>query len=374
MYGKHKNLLWRLWLGIFLSSVLAASNPAYSTAYQGHFSDGQVHLELQAQPPYYIGTLGYQGQQYPLQAQAQEGALQGYFQDPQGNRFAFNAQQQGDWLDFETDGQHFQLRNQATTSTPAINPLSQAGSPAPLPRPAQPYPAQSHSAQPQPAQPQPAAPLPPFIPQTPQTILAQFHSLNTQIGHDFQLFMIRLRQWINGNLEATQDDNTALTSKALISQQLLPTALKLQHKLAHLGVLSSQMGSTMQLNQAETKLMRQFIILSNKGARFFEQWYLLLKLMLELYDSGDQQGLQQVAQEQLPGAVKNAIAFARNFVVLVRTADNLQYRPLDAPRMNSNNAQLSLNPKQMFKWETLRNMSQMMRDAMRMMGGYGLAK
>ncbi len=319
--------------------------------YEGQFSDGQLHLELRAQPPYYVGSLQFRGQQYPLQAQQQNHALHGFFQDNQGHRFTFSAQRQAEVLAFVTDGEHFQLRSQV--SVPAMNPLSQA----------------STSSAP------PIAPMtakiPQFVPQTPQAILSQFHSLNTQIGHDFQLFLIRLRQWLSGNLESTAGENAAHASQALLSQQLLPLALELQRKLAHLGVLSSQIGSIMQLTPQETKLMRQFIILSNKGSRFFEQWYLLLKLMLELYDSGDQQGLYDIAQQQLPVAVKNAIAFVRNFVVLLRAADNLQYRPLDAPSAQQNDTQVTLNPKQMFKWETLRNMSQMMRDAMRIMGATG---
>jgi len=366
MYCKNKKLLWWFMLYSLIIAPTHAITPkpnslyvptADKMLYQGQFSDGQLQIELHAQLPYYTGILRFRGQQYQIQAQQQEAGLQGYFQDGQGNRFAFTAQLQGGVLDFATDGQHFQLRNNAMTVAPVTNPLSQAGSSAPITPPTQ-------TAIPTPN-------IPQFIPQSPQAMLMQFHSLNTQIGYDFQLFLIRLRQWLSGNVEMVDNENVAQASKALMSQQLLPTALELQHKLAHLGVLSSQMGSIMQLKQQETKLMRQFITLSNKGSRFFEQWYLLLKLMLELHDSGDQRSLYQVAQEQLPGALKNAIAFARNFVVLVHAADNLQYRPLDAPPVNNKNVQPSLNPKQMFKWETLRNMSQMMRDAMRMMGAAG---
>gem|GEM_PF-3375591 len=324
------------------SPVNPLQAPANSTAsYQGLFGDGQLRLELQAQAPYYMGTIEFNGQQYPLQAQAQEDGLSGYFQDLQGNRFAFSAQYEGAVLSFTTDNRRFQLQPLATQPpNPLTPPLAGAG-------------LNGNSA------PLLIQPTPQFIPQTPQATLSEFHSLNTQIGYDFQLFLTRLRQWLSDAVEPEQ-------SKALLTQQLLPTALQLQHKLAHLGVLTSQMGSLMQLNPEETKLMRQFVALSSKGSRFFEQWYLLFKYMLELHDKGDQQGLYQVAQEQLPGAVKNAIAFARTFVTLMHAADALQYRPLDAPQVVIE-GQPSLNPRQMFKWETLRNMSQMMRDAMRMM-------
>ncbi len=312
----------------------ANNNPLNVTApslYQGTFSNGSLQLELHTQTSHYTGNIRFNGQQYPLQAQEQQGVLQGYFQDQQGHRFYFSVQHQGDFLDFETDGQQFTLQT-------IDNPTHQAFTP-----------------------PQTTFTPPQTTVYTPN-LLAEFHSLNTQIGHDFQLFMSRLRQWLKGT-ENTQQ------SKNLLTLQLLPTSFQLQQKLAQLGVLSSQMGSNMQLSQQNVQLMRQFITLSNKGSRFFEQWSLLLKKILELYDQGDQQGLYLLVQEQLPKAMKNAIAFARNFVVLVNAADKLQYHPLETLVNPENNTQPSLNPKQMFKWETLRNMSQMMRDAMQMISG-----
>ena len=318
----------------FLHQVAAVSNYSQSLL-AGEFANQELYIKLQALThSEYQGEIRFNQSSYPLRAYLQDERLRGQFYD-QGHGFEFSAWLENSNLWLETGGKRFLLpkRSAHTQANPLVG-----QSPA------------NYGAEQT------------LWPQQPENMLAAHRSLNSQINHDFQVFMGGVRQWLSGQMQAEQ-------IRQLVISELIPTALSLRHKLTQLALLSSRMEGAMQLSSTESQLMQQFITLGNKGSRFFEQWYLLLDQLLNLYDTAQEEALYGLARERLPHALKNSGAFARNFVLLVKTADAIRYRPLAPDERLSAGQYPSLNPKQILKWETFRNMSQMMREIMQILNG-----
>jgi len=331
-----------------LNSLVVLANPLYTESpappdaapihYQGQFSDGNLSLVLtSAKPPHYQGELHVNGQHYPVTAQVFAQQLRGSF-DTSDGQFQFSLSPNGeDWL-LDSDGHQYHLsRTDTPLAVTSPNPLNSPGYAAAVPPPAHP--------------------------------LAEHRSLSSQISYEFQLFMSAFKEWL-GTTGA--DPQTG----GLVTQRLIPLSLSLKEKLTRQGFLSSQMGTLVTLNTLETQVFRQFATLDNKGARLFEQWHLMLTHMQTFSnrpdDTQDHDNLARLFHDHLPAAVQSTQGFAKNWVVLVQAVDKIAYHAEEttgphAPSPNNS----PLNPSKVLKWETLRNMSQMMRDAMSILNGTG---
>ena len=335
---------WGLLYGLaVLANPLYTDSPAPPDAapitYQGQFSDGNLSLVLTpAGPPHYQGELHLNGQQYPVTAQVFAQQLRGSFATPDG-QFQFSLAPAGqDWL-LDSDGHQYRLsRTDTPSAAPSFNPLNNPGSP-------------------------PAA-----VP-TSAHPLAEHRSLSSQISYEFQLFMSAFKEWLSTTGASPQ-------TGGLVTQRLIPLSLSLKEKLTRQGFLSSQMGTLVTLNTLETQVFRQFATLDNKGARLFEQWHLMLTHMQTLSnrpdDAQDRDNLSRLFHDHLPAAVQSTQGFAKNWVVLVQSVDKIAYHAEESTGPNASPPNNSpLNPSKVLKWETLRNMSQMMRDAMSILNGTG---
>jgi hypothetical protein len=111
-----------------------AGNPlSGAIGYAGSFVGEGIAVRLQTGRGGYTGALVYQGQEYPVQATATGGRLQGTF-SVGGQAYAFEATLQGDDLALVSDGNTYRLRREAGAAGPA-NPLSR---PEAMPAPAAP--------------------------------------------------------------------------------------------------------------------------------------------------------------------------------------------------------------------------------------------
>lgn len=89
----------------------------------GSYDGDGLSLRLQAGPGGYTGTLTFSGQDYPVEATAVGSQLQGTFAAA-GQRYAFQAEVQGEVLTLVSDGNSYRLTRAGGVASPSGNPLS----------------------------------------------------------------------------------------------------------------------------------------------------------------------------------------------------------------------------------------------------------
>ncbi|MCP4701795.1 MAG: hypothetical protein GY862_33785 [Gammaproteobacteria bacterium] len=293
------------------------SSGDFTASYQGVFSNASLTLELRSRQNLYEGKISFNGRVHPLRGSVQADILQGAFRD--GNKtFFFTAVLAGDRLTLETDGTRFVLNRQ---TNPGANP----------------------GAMPAPFSPVMADPV---LSTDPNELSAEYHALSVQTINQLRRFLSGLKRWLGGTASAAE-------------QQLIPGTLILQGNLARLSAVAERMTEVVRLSAPEVRILHRLSATSNKGAEFFYGWHTLLTQVLQLHHAGNKPKLKTLAVTRLPVGIRNTVALTRNLVSLIQTSNRIKQI-----RTMKRASSASLNPSKFFKWETLRNMSEMMRDGM----------
>jgi hypothetical protein len=311
-------------------------NITQQNLYEGNFSNAEMHLSLRAYEGQFTGQMQFKGQTYPLQGQLQADVLTGGF-FYENHRHPFTAHSNGQVLILESGGQQRQLQRVLKQVPPKQTKSNLSTKP-------------TH--------------LPPMLEWnlnieelSPQRLLLEHRSLSTHVIFDFQLYLSHLRQWVNG-VTPTEEVGT------LLQYKLIPLALSLRDKFNRLGLLSSRINSKLRLKPQEAVLLTQFVHFSNRGSRFFEQWSFLLTQVLQLSQEKNDSNLRHLVKERLPASIQNTVSLAKTLSQLATAVDKIQFRPA---KMQAENAYKHLKSSNLLKWETLKSMSETMRDAMTML-------
>jgi hypothetical protein len=293
--------------------LLYANNPlallpampfaAQENGFAGRFGNDELGIEIQGNGFYYHGTLEVGGQSYPLQATRQGEGLSGTFAAHE-KHYPMRLFYQDQSLVLESSGRRHVLNRQ-------------------------------HEAQ--------------------RVLTGQgqeYTRLSLRTGLDLHAFVAALRYWLDGGLNEAQ-------AVYVIEAHLLPGAENLARQLDSLEQLLHGMRAGTALSASENQQLHKLIELCNKGVRFFRDWQSLLQNLLRLRQAGDQAAVQQLAALKLPRAISASVAYLRDYMHLVRAAAYLQ-------QSKQQPSAASLAPEKILKWETLRNMSEPMRDGLEM--------
>lgn len=323
--------------------------PTQAVDFQGQFSGEGISLKLYQQGGDYQGQLTYQGQTYPLKASIDGKALRGFFYQ-QTHAFAFSAHLLGRQLNLQSGEAHFLLTATSQEETPAP-PVAASAPPANAEKFPVPAALQANV----------APPLPPPLPALPEgNLQAQFQTLAIQTGSEFRLFMGTLERWLARRLSNVQ-------AAVLTEQFLLPQTYVLQQRLAHLSTLAAQLGNQPAIRAEDAAVLRRLARISEQGAGLFQQWHSLLGNMQQAVKQERHAELQQLATAQLPQLIQATSHYVKPLSLLVRAG-----RTLKAPASSAQRPQIpSANPSRLLKWQTLHNMSEMMREGMTMLKDIG---
>lgn len=317
------------------------------TNWQGTFSDGQVSLSLQGDGQHYTGSLTINKQYYPATAQPEGHYLLGTF-NSQAHYFQFTLMPQSGAFLLDSEGNQFLLRR---TNTYQSSRQAAKNKYANLP---------------------------------PQQQLIQHHRLNQRIRKDFQQFLQQLWYWMGGDAQKSagkRGNAPQLQGMALLRQQLIPQVQALHLEFQELTRLSQQLEQSGAFGKNATAVFHRFTLLGERGTVLLGKWQQLLEYLAQVDWRKDNQNLYKKLKKVLPVATQNLIILAKNFVVLARISSHIPPKLKGGSPMQSLSAMpvpeippsvMNVmpgggNPTQL-KWEIMRNMSEMMRDAMRMMG------
>lgn len=354
--------LFLLWL-MFAYPWLLSANPlaggpsaesGYPDAggYQGRFHGDGLGLNLEAGTDNsFRGEIRRGDQSYPLRAELTGKQLRGHFFDREQS-YPFTLFQRNQFLWLETGGTSYRLQREAAAPQPSplppANPLGKASPGPPMtPSPSPSVPSPSVGEPPRMGM---RLPAPPGMTDNP---FEHYRELSEQVRADFGNFLAALRQWTQGESASTSDP---------VRRQLLPLSLGLKNQLHELTGLSARMSQAPGMKPKEISLLRSLGRVSETGAGYFASWHELFQQLLALNQRGEQEKLRTLAAERLPVAARNTLTLARNLTMLLQWVDKLEKL-----KTGGNSPASRLEPSKLLKWETLRNMSEMMRDGMRIL-------
>lgn len=335
-------------MGGTAQNVLEGFNPLGSMQndYSGIFSNHDMQVVLQQTgPSQYSGNLTVKGKNYNLQAMEQNGRLSGNFQSGTGY-FPFTAYFEGTQLILNSGGNRH-----------ALNPKQYTGQ-----RPT--FPPQAYAAD--------------------ESADIAHAALGNRIGLDLNQFATSLRYWLSDSVSEQE-------AASLVETRLIPQAAGLAAELQQLqdGLRASLKNSA--LPAKYSGFLGYFAEFSSQGSNFFNNWVRLLQQMLELSRDGDQAQLKALMSSHLPYAIKQTLHFSGNFIRLSKvnsrvaaaypansgernprldfSMPSMSSMPKTLPRvpLPERDLNLSLKPSKMLQWQTFRNMSEVMRDGMRML-------
>jgi hypothetical protein len=325
---------FNIYLFFLLLPWLASANPlamiASEDVFEGDFSHPQLTLSIAKNGQFYQGFIQRGEQRYPFKAARRDKILRGFF-TAEKQHYPLRLTHEDHSLILATGQARYHL-NRVSSPAPTLPAAPASATPAP-PQPAPPQPGQQKTAAP------------------PQQSF-DYTALSISTGLRLHQFVGALRYWLSGAVTEQQ-------AVYLMHAHLLPETDALILQLKQLETLLGATTLSASLASMERQYVRKLVELSGKGVSFFQDWRKLLEQLLRLRTAGNQAELTQLTASRLPLAVNGSVAYLRDFTLLVRASGSIP--GLQQPGLNPS---ASLAPDKILKWETLRNMSEAMREGM----------